>query len=539
MNLNEAASLLGVSRERALMAIDPGIETSHTRKRVRLAAVSLSHGYDISQQALDEFIGAFENEEPGRHPPVAVRRSLLIESGYKCAVCRENAPLEFHHIIEWATIKHHDPEYMLAICANCHGKITRYGDPDVASQKTIKRELRERRQAGPPSPAVDDKSQLMHPRSPSLPGGTIDESPDSDHPGRQSKLDGNRERLRHILSRIPAIRSSLTRRRWQRLAQCATPEMVAACCQVVEPLSRHDGALEPMLVAIWRVAQDNGLVPYIEALDGRMDLAGLLNLYLEKKPLWCCQPQGEPHSIGPHLHAQKAAFAWVDGSWQRNHAFAGPLFEILWEAIRTYTNDEISFNNSVLRWWNAAGGSLPGKPSIIFPWPSIDLPGFSEYDKLERLWNQELSRALAFSEHLPKDTTTADNLAFWYVDYLHARALSHRESWTRNWKWLIPHLAEALNNIQTAGATTTKDVASAEWIRSIPLLAAPESGLSRETAATILECTKLTDQRRSALHHLRIARIRACLPNQNAELIMRELDAAQPEHPWIAEIRAS
>lgn len=144
MDLNEAASLLNVSKERARIAIEEGIELPRSKARVRLKAVSLRHGYDIAQEDLDSYITAFESEETGRHPPVAVRRTLLIESGYKCAVCRDNAPLEFHHMIEWSTLAHHDAEHMLAICANCHSKITRYGEPDLRAQQEVKRRLRER-----------------------------------------------------------------------------------------------------------------------------------------------------------------------------------------------------------------------------------------------------------------------------------------------------------------------------------------------------------------------------------------------------------
>jgi hypothetical protein len=162
MNLNEVASLLGMSKERALLVIEQGIETPKMKLRVRLRAIRLQHGYDVAQEDLDGFFDAFDAEEPGRHPPVAVRRMLLIEAGYKCAVCRDSAPIEFHHIIEWTTLSHHDPEHMLAICANCHGKITRYGEPDVHAQRQIKKNLQDRRAANPPTPEFLD---LSHPPS--------------------------------------------------------------------------------------------------------------------------------------------------------------------------------------------------------------------------------------------------------------------------------------------------------------------------------------------------------------------------------------
>ena len=156
MNLAEVASLLQLSRERARLAIDDGITTS-AGVLVRLPAVMLETGPDVTESDLDAFIRTFEEHEPGRHPPVAVRRALLIEAGYKCAICRGDAPLEFHHIVEWAKIKHHDPQQMFAVCANCHAKISRYGQPDLVAQKEIKRRLHRDdssrpRASTPPSP---------------------------------------------------------------------------------------------------------------------------------------------------------------------------------------------------------------------------------------------------------------------------------------------------------------------------------------------------------------------------------------------------
>lgn len=141
MDVREAASLLGLAKDRVIVAIETGVRTAITGTLVKLKAAALANSYDIEQEDLDAYILAFEKEEPGRHPPVAIRRSLLIEAGYKCAVCRDNGPIEFHHIIDWAKLKHHDEQHMLAVCANCHGKITRYGEPDFQAQRKIKESL--------------------------------------------------------------------------------------------------------------------------------------------------------------------------------------------------------------------------------------------------------------------------------------------------------------------------------------------------------------------------------------------------------------
>ena len=74
---------------------------------------------------LDEFISAFEEEDPGRYPPVSIRRELLVEAKHSCAICRERTPIEFHHIIEFSTLGHYDSQYMLAVCPTDHALCTK------------------------------------------------------------------------------------------------------------------------------------------------------------------------------------------------------------------------------------------------------------------------------------------------------------------------------------------------------------------------------------------------------------------------------
>lgn len=140
MNLKEAASLLGWKRELVALAIAEGVETPRTKVKVKLVVEQQGSGFDIPDEELDRFLTIFENEEPGRNPPVAVRRELLVECGYQCAVCESDAPLRFHHILDWANLKHHDPKHMLAVCGSCHDKIGA-GQIDTKSQRNFKTKL--------------------------------------------------------------------------------------------------------------------------------------------------------------------------------------------------------------------------------------------------------------------------------------------------------------------------------------------------------------------------------------------------------------
>jgi hypothetical protein len=157
MNLKETASLLGWKREQVEIAIIQGIETPIKKSLTKLTAAKQSSDYDIREEDIDSFLAAFEAEDPGRYPPVAIRRKLLIESGFQCAICESDAPLNFHHIVDWANLKHHDPLQMLAVCGSCHDKIG-VGIIDTKAQKEIKSELArgDLKSFSPPNPLTQE-----------------------------------------------------------------------------------------------------------------------------------------------------------------------------------------------------------------------------------------------------------------------------------------------------------------------------------------------------------------------------------------------
>ncbi len=145
MNLNEAAKLLGWRREVLKDAIEKGVELPKSLKKIKLEANRVEHKYDIDEINLDAFIEAFHQEEPGRYPPIRVRRILLVEANHRCAICEESTlRFQFHHMIEFAELKHYDPEHMLAICGTCHDKIGT-GQIDYKMQVMYKQRLHERK----------------------------------------------------------------------------------------------------------------------------------------------------------------------------------------------------------------------------------------------------------------------------------------------------------------------------------------------------------------------------------------------------------
>ena len=123
MNAKEATVYLHWGVDDVVAAITEGVALPNSGRNVRLPATSVAGDWQITEEDLDEFIAAFEEEEPGRHPPVAVCRELLWEAGYRCGLCGRDAPLAFHHILGFARLPHHDRKLMLAVCGICHDKI--------------------------------------------------------------------------------------------------------------------------------------------------------------------------------------------------------------------------------------------------------------------------------------------------------------------------------------------------------------------------------------------------------------------------------
>jgi hypothetical protein len=152
MTEKEAAFLLGVTREALVTLIEKGVVLPVSKDTTKLAATRIGSQYSVSDEDLNAFIGGFEADEPGRHPPADVRRELLTEAKHHCGICRQRATrLQFHHILEWEKIKHHDPAHMIAICGTCHDDCG-MGKIDKKSQEIYKAGLARTQHARESSP---------------------------------------------------------------------------------------------------------------------------------------------------------------------------------------------------------------------------------------------------------------------------------------------------------------------------------------------------------------------------------------------------
>ena len=109
---------------------------------VKLSSTTVNGVVDFSEDQFNEFVGQFEKEEPGRWPPAAVRRELLVEARHRCGICRDASPLQFHHMLDWAKFQHHDARHMLAVCGTCHARCTN-GEIDYKAQVAYKGALKD------------------------------------------------------------------------------------------------------------------------------------------------------------------------------------------------------------------------------------------------------------------------------------------------------------------------------------------------------------------------------------------------------------
>ena len=144
------------------MAITTGLKLPGNGGTAKLAAIDGAAGYEVQESDLDAFIDQFERLDPGRRPPVATQRELLVEARHQCAVCRASlAHRKYHHILSWERLKHHDPKHMIAVCGTCHDYCDR-GNIDRKAQYDYKGRLAQPVFAGAHRPF--DASTVKHDR---------------------------------------------------------------------------------------------------------------------------------------------------------------------------------------------------------------------------------------------------------------------------------------------------------------------------------------------------------------------------------------
>lgn len=140
MKLSEVRSLLDCDKNTLRRYMDKGLYLKRAKTTVRLEYSTVRGIRFVSDAQYNAFVRTTEENAPGRYPDVEIVRVLIEEAQYRCAFCREKAPFQFHHIVEWSRIKHHDPKNMMAVCGTCHSRCGN-GEYGTETQRRRKKQL--------------------------------------------------------------------------------------------------------------------------------------------------------------------------------------------------------------------------------------------------------------------------------------------------------------------------------------------------------------------------------------------------------------
>lgn len=301
------------------------------------------------------------------------------------------------------------------------------------------------------------------------------------------------------------------------------------------------GTAQRLVVALWDDAASMGQVPRIDAITGKADLKALRTFYdtLNNPWEWCAeQPVVD---IGPSLRIAHVSCVWREDLW-RDQPLAKPLFELVWDVLHD-TNDlmELPAHGDVC-WWDGVGGrrDTPNAWLPVYPWPFVSWQSFIDTQIFALFWAQVRGTAVRASDLAPHDASVAVDLAMWYVTFINDVVMQgdFRE---RPWQSGIDpqHLAHTIggygNPEYQNGFRGQRWAAFAKWCRALPILAAPESGLTPEAAEAILAKLQPTDEQAAALRKLRRDRMMYRKPPRlHVEPWLRAIDDEDPSHPWVS-----
>jgi hypothetical protein len=296
------------------------------------------------------------------------------------------------------------------------------------------------------------------------------------------------------------------------------------------------GATVLIATDLWKSVVHEGS-PRFDPPVGHITASYLKNIYdsFKPQPPWDFIEQESLRQVGPSVLAREASLAWREETGFCDTPL-GAVFEVVWDAIFDLNDDKLSAHPE-LCWWDAGGG-VRSEQGRLFPWPAVDWPAFYEYDLMTRTWNDLLKEATLAAEMAPESELAGDSLAFSFTDSIRSIAEVGNPSteWQSDirgssWRQLVSRL-ESEHYLQQRNGLRWRSVVA--WCRSVPLLAAPESGLSREACTAILSGVNVTDERRDELQKARRERMRHHkTPKRPIEPELAAIDDQHPGHPWV------
>lgn len=302
----------------------------------------------------------------------------------------------------------------------------------------------------------------------------------------------------------------------------------------MERLSRlpKGGVSAPLAALVmWNEAVRAGAAPKLSPLQGEPGPAKLQEMYelLGLHP-WGFQPGGSPVDLGA-LRLESANLAWTS-STGLDDTLDGVLFEVLWDVVMDAPTREKT-GHGLLRWW-APAGMLDKDLGRTLPWPFPAWSTFLDVRLFAISYNEQVRRIRAALPSLPSNYDISASMAHFYISAV--LSLLHQRRVTVEWEarpavFLWQNLLGAKHQLPGNGA---REAAVRECLQRMPLLAAPESGLSPDTAKDILEACNASPEERDILRRVRRERLRDMGISDDAQITahLARIDAEHEGHPW-------
>jgi len=197
-------------------------------------------------------------------------------------------------------------------------------------------------------------------------------------------------------------------------------------------------------------------------------------------------------------------------------------------------------------WWDAVQIQFK-EHELTVPWLVARWPALFDWEKLDTSWQQRVSAAAAMMSRPDADRQAIlDALAYEFLHMNLIVAEQRRPMEETEWSGMAPAMTEWRELVQRIRAPRRTRYTGRRWRafdafrRTVPLMAAPESGLSEQAAAVILAAAELGSSDCQHLQSLRRTRIRVALAAKGAsaglspDIFLSEVDRASQPHPWAA-----
>lgn len=328
--------------------------------------------------------------------------------------------------------------------------------------------------------------------------------------------------------------------RMERIVDVAPLELLRRWRDRIAAWAGTQGTAQRLVVALWDDAASMGLVPRIDAITGKADLKALRAFYDTLNNPWEWHAEQPVVDAGPTLRISHVECVWREDLWV-DQPLAKPLFELIWDVLHDANDFTKTSAYGDVCWWDGVGGKrdTPNAWLPLYPWPFVPWQSFIDNQTFALSWAQVRGTAARASQLAPDEASVALDLAMWYVKFIND-VIMNRAYRERPWQSGIGP-RDLAQRIVSYGRPEyhrahpgERWAAFATWCRALPILAAPESGLTREAAGTILDELKPTDEQAADLRKLRRDRMMYRKPPRlHVEPWLRAVDDEDPDHPWV------